>query len=151
MAKKKLDASITDADKGQTEAIAAGRAAYGAGLQKALAAAMSNVDLPEAKWLKAEIESIKSGAAPATDKLQTPLAQTAQAAYVKSVKSAMEARNRTLESARKQYITELQAAMKTAMTKDKDLDEATRIDEEIKRAKTMEWIRLRGPKTGPLH
>ena len=137
-AKTKLDSAITDADKAYADAVEAARAAYGETLDKALAAAMRNADLPEAKWLKAEIESIKSGAAPATDKLQTPLAQTAQAAYVKSAKSALEARNRTLESARKQYITELQAAMKTAMTKDNDLDEATRIDEEIKRAKTME-------------
>ncbi|MCX5661907.1 MAG: NPCBM/NEW2 domain-containing protein [Planctomycetota bacterium] len=121
------------------EAVAAAREAYIASLQQALDVAMSAANLEDAKWAKSEIERIKAGEAASAEKPKLSMAAAAQTRFARAGEKSQEDRKRSLEAARRQYLIELEAAKRTALSVAKDLEEAGRIAAEIERSKVMEF------------
>ncbi|MCX5660524.1 MAG: hypothetical protein NTW19_12495 [Planctomycetota bacterium] len=138
-ARKKLDGVVAKADQARNVFVASAREAYLASLQQVLDAALKAASLEDAKWTKAEIERMKAGESMSGEKPKLPMAAAAQNRFARANERAQEDRKRTLDAARRQYVFDLEAAKRAALSEAKDIEEANRIVGEIERANVMEF------------
>lgn len=136
-AKAKFEAAIAKAKESAAATLGAAREQYLASVQKAFDAAMQAANLDDAKWTKAEIEQVKAGGAASAERSKIPAVAIAQTRLAKAGERATEDCIRAVDVSRRQYLADLENARRAVMSESKDLDEASRISDEIDRAKTM--------------
>jgi hypothetical protein len=138
-ARATFNAAVTEADRRNEDTVQQAKSRYLDDLRGALDIAMKAENLQEANRVKLEIESVQKGDSDQPDPPRLSAAISARSRYLAATTKAAEERRRVLLLARRQYLSDLEAAKRTALLTLKDLDEANRIAVETDRVKALEF------------
>lgn len=134
----KFEDAVAKSQKSFAQARDRAQSQYLADLQRALDNALTASRVEDARWAKEEMERIRSGSSEPGIRPKSSYNLGVWNRFNRLMERPSEESRRTMEAARRLYITELEAAKKVATTQLRDLDEAERIVAEIKRVKSMQ-------------